>query len=90
MAKKKLISVQIRDYHIDGRFSASFTFQYYQYERTISTKTWFLTGSGIGSHLKRTSKCNVMVRNHGKLVSYKTLKRTHPDLYKQINSLPNM
>lgn len=89
MAKKKLISVQIRDYHIDGRFSYSFTFFYFE-ETPFNSKTWFLTGSGIGSHLKRTSKCNVMVRNHGKLVSYKSLKRTHPDLYKQINSLPNM
>jgi len=89
MAKKKLISVQVRDYHVNGKFSTSLTFFYIE-EEALNLDNWFLTGSGIGSTFKRTSKCNVMVRNHGKLVSYKTLKRTHPDLYKQINSLPNM
>ena len=89
MAKKKLISVQVRDYHANGKFSASLTLFYIDFG-SLNLDNWFLTGSSTGFTFKRTSKCNVMVRNHGKLVSYKTLKRTHPDLYKQINSLPNM
>ena len=39
---------------------------------------------------RKTTKCNIMIRNNGKLVSYKTLENTFPDLYNLIKELPPM
>lgn len=98
MQELDIVTVTVLDWHKDGtraiwdaNFEGLFTF--YLHPRNVMSRNCFIwadqqRGSISDKLMKPHTRCNVMVRRNGKLISYKDLKERNPQVYELIKSLP--
>ncbi len=89
-----MILVKSRMYFANGNYVATNVGVLLSHYPTLDIRclnNCIVRSSDVMSRFVRpTTKCNIMLFENGKLISYKKLKDIHPDAFTIINSLPSI